>query len=102
MEIKTRIDPGQTVWWVHCTGKVHKGTVQAITICEYQGALYCHIYSPSFRINPYPTVHYSDVFPTRDAALDFAEYQTANPDGVYPRCMGCHYNMKERQHNEHT
>lgn len=92
MEIRTRIEPGETVWWVHCSNRVYKGTVQAITLCEGQGALYCHIYSPSFRINPYPTVHYSDVFPSREAAQMFAAYQKENPDSVFPRCMRCHYN----------
>ena len=23
---------------------------------------------------------------------EFAEYQKANPDDVFPKCMGCHYN----------
>ena len=94
-EIVTRIKPGDTVWWVHCTNKIYKGTVQSITLCEYQGALYCHIHSPSFRKNQYPTVHYSNVFTSRQAAEEFADYQRDNPDGVFPVCMGCHYNAKK-------
>lgn len=90
-EIVTRIKPGNTVWWVHCTGKVYKGTVESINLCEYQGALYCVLYSPSFRRNPHPVVHYSNVFTTRQSAEEFSEYQTENPDDVFPKCMGCHY-----------
>ena len=95
--IITKITPGDTVWWVHFTGRVYKGTVQAITLCEYQGALYCNIHSPSFRRNPYPVVHYSFVFLSRQAAEEYAEYQTQNPDGVFPVCMGCHYNAMLRK-----
>lgn len=95
MEIATRKVPGDVVYWVHCSGRVYKGTVQAVTLCEEQGALYCHIFSPSFHRNPYPCVHYSFVFLDRDKAKDYAAYQTENPDGVTPRCMGCHYNEKE-------
>ena len=73
-DIKTRINPGDTVWWVHCSDKVYKGTVQAMTLCESQGALYCEIYSPSFRRNPYPVVHYSNVFPSRLAADEFCKH----------------------------
>lgn len=100
MEIVTKINPGDTVWWVHCTNRVYKGTVQAITVCEPQGALYCEIHSPSFRRNPYPVVHYSEVFPSRSRAEEFAEYQAENPDHVLPMCMGCHYNMKQRREME--
>ena len=92
-EIVTKIKPGDTVWWVHCSNRVYKGTVQSIDLCEYQGALYCHIYSPSFKRNPNPTVHYSFVFPDRQGALGFAEYQSENPDHTIPMCMGCHYNF---------
>lgn len=91
-EIITKIKPGDTVSWVHCSNKVYKGTVQSITLCEEQGALYCNIYSPSFRINHYPVVHYSNVFPSRQAAEEYADYQKVNPDGVFPVCMGCHFN----------
>ena len=91
-EIITRIKPGDTVWWFSYSGKVYKGTVQAITLCEYQGALYCNIHSPSFRINQFPVVHYSNVFLSREEAEKYAEYQKENPDDVFPVCMGCHYN----------
>lgn len=91
-EIVTKIKVGDTVWWMNWKGRVIKGTVQAIQICEEQGALYCNIYSPSNRINQYPVVHYSKVFPSRDRAEEYAEYQKENPDGVFPVCMGCHFN----------
>ena len=92
-EIVTRIKPGDTVWWVHCSNRVYKGTVQSIDLCEYQGALYCHIYSPSFRRNPHPVVHYSFVFPDRQGALGFAEYQEESGGDIIPMCMGCRYNF---------
>ena len=91
-EIKTNLNVGDTVWWVHCSNRVYKGVIKDIHLCEYQGALYCNIHSPSFKINPYPVVHYSEVFGSREAAEDFAEYQKKNPDDVLPMCMGCHYN----------
>lgn len=84
--IKTKLNVGDTVWWAHCSNKIYKGTVEEISCCDYQGALYCQIYSPSFRRNPYPTVHYSNVFKSKDDAKEFAEYQKANPDGVLPMC----------------
>ena len=92
-DIKTKLNVGDTVWWVHCSNKIYKGTVEEISCCDYQGALYCQICSPSFRRNPYPTVHYSNVFKSKDDAKEFAEYQKANPDDVLPVCMGCHYNV---------
>lgn len=91
-EIVTRIKPGDTVWWVHCSNKVYKGTVQSVTLCEYQGALYCNLHSPSFRKNQFPVVHYSNVFPSRQEAEKYAEYQKQNPDSIFPVCMGCHFN----------
>ncbi len=91
-DIKTKLNVGDTVWWVHCSNKIYKGTVEEISCCDYQGALYCQIYSPSFKRNPYPTVHYSNVFKSKDDAKEFAEYQKENPDDVFPKCMGCHYN----------
>ena len=91
-EIVTKSKQGDTVWWVNWKGRVIKGTVLAIQLCEESGALYCNIYSPSHRINQYPVVHYSEVFLSRGKAEEFAEYQKENPDNVFPRCMGCHYN----------
>ena len=100
VEIVAALQPGDTVYFVHSntfklSGKrasVIKATIQSIDLCEYQGALYCNLYAPSFRRNQHPTVHYSKVFKTRDAAREFAEYMDANPDDVFPVCMGCHYN----------
>lgn len=96
-EIKTNINVGDTVWWVHCTGRIFEGVVGDIHCCDYQGALYCGIYSPSFKINPYPTVHYSCVFLTKAKAQEFADYQKENPDDVFPKCMGCHYNSAKME-----
>lgn len=90
-EIRTMYNVGDTVWWVHCSGRVFKGIIENIACCDYQGALYCEIHSPSFKVNPHPTVHYSFVFSSRKAAQEFAEYQKQNPDAVFPKCMGCHY-----------
>jgi len=100
--IKTKLNPGDCIWWVHCSGRVYKGTIEEITCCDYQGALYCQIVSPSFKINPTPIVHYSNVFDTRERALEFAEYQKKNPDDVLPMCMGCHYNDFCKQPAEDT
>lgn len=95
-ELKTKLNVGDTVWWVHCSNKVYKGTIMEINLCEYQGALYCVLRSPSFKINTTPNVHYSNIFPTRETAEEFAEYQKENPDGVFPMCMGCHYAWNRR------
>lgn len=91
-DIKTKLNIGDTVWWVNCSNKVYKGTIKEIVCCDYQGALYCGIYSPSYRRNINPVVHYSSVFESREKAQKFAEYQKENPDDVFPKCMGCHYN----------
>ena len=99
-EIQTKLNIGDVVWWVHCSGMVDQGVIEGITCCDYQGALYCHIYSPSFRLNPYPTVHYSYVFKSKDEAKDFSKYQRENPDSLVPMCMGCHYAMGNREAKE--
>ena len=39
-DIKTKLNVGDTVWWVHCSNKIYKGTVEEISCCDYQGALY--------------------------------------------------------------
>ena len=74
-DIKTKLNVGDTVWWVNCSNKVYKGTIKEIVCCDYQGALYCGIYSPSYRRNTNPVVHYSSVFKSREEAQKFAEYQ---------------------------
>lgn len=99
-EIKTALNIGDTVWWVHCSSRVYKGTIEGISCCDYQGALYCHINSPTFKRNPYPTVHYSSVFSTQKEAKEFVKYQKENPDGVLPKCMGCHYSWSRREGKE--
>lgn len=91
-DIKTKLNVGDTVWWVNYSNKVYKGTIKEIVCCDYQGALYCDIYSPSYRRNTNPVVHYSSVFESREKAQKFADYQEENPDDVFPKCMGCHYN----------
>lgn len=35
--IKTKLNVGDTVWWVHCSNKIYKGTVEEISCCDYQG-----------------------------------------------------------------
>lgn len=100
IEIVAELQPGDTVYYIHdnafkISGKrtsVIKATIQSIDLCEYQGALYCNLYAPSFRRNQHPTVHYSRIFKTRSDAQDYADYVDENPDGVWPVCMGCHYN----------
>lgn len=91
-DIKTKLNVGDTIWWVDCFNKVYKGTIKEIVCCDYQGALYCGIYSPSCRQNTNPIVHYSFVFESREKAQKFAEYLEETPDEVFPKCMGCHYN----------
>ena len=39
-----------------------------------------------------PILQNSSVFESREKAQKFAEYQEENPDDVFPKCMGCHYN----------
>lgn len=36
-DIKTKLNVGDTVWWVHCSNKIYKGTVKEILCCDYQG-----------------------------------------------------------------
>jgi hypothetical protein len=90
--IKTRFNPGDRIWWVHCTGRIYEGIIGEIHCCDYQGALYCEVASPSFKVNPFPTVHYSNIFKTEQEAKEYSQYQTENPDDVVPMCMSCHYN----------
>ena len=100
MEIKTNHKVGDTVYWVHGTNKlmIYKGTIEEISLCEYQGALYCLLHSPTFKINPYPNVHYSHVFHTREQAEEFREAVKAakGNESLYPVCYGCRYAWKGR------
>ena len=106
-DIKTKINVGDEVWWVHEGIQVrkYKGTVVDISLCEYQGALYCVIHSPTFKINPNPCVHYSEVFKTKEEAEKFRKNiknlkdRNFEPeDGfkfhVYPMCFGCYHYWK--------
>lgn len=91
---------GDSVWWVHCSGRVYRGRIESIDLCEYQGALYCVLHSPDFKVNQNPVVHYSNVFRTRSEAREFARYQKRNPDNVFPMCIGCHYHYsREKESN---
>lgn len=104
MEIKTNIKVGDTVWWVkdrwqkNGTKKfvVYEATVEKITLCEYQGALYCELHSPGFKLNPYPNVHYSFVFSTKEMAEDFKEAMKTIPKDSMPMCWGCNYAWRGR------
>ena len=103
MEIATYIKPQDNVFWVkertYKGGKrfqVYKATVEEIHLCEYQGALYCTLYCPDFKINPYPTVHYSYVFKSRENAEDFAEQMKEISKNNMPMCYGCEYAWKGR------
>jgi hypothetical protein len=102
--INTKHNVGDKVWWVHCSGRVYGGTIKDITCCDYQGFLYCLIESPTFKVNPFPVVHYSNVFKTKEEAKKYAKYQKRNPDDVVPMCMSCHYNdfLKQREKIEPT
>ena len=83
---------GDTVYWVHCTNRVYKGTVCEYSFCESQGAVYLHIHSPLFRKNTYPTVHYSFCFKNKDEAKEFAEDMQAN--GTFcKRCSRCEFDV---------
>lgn len=103
MEIKSNINVGDTVYWVKDKytrdGKrriIQEAVVEEITLCEYQGALYCTLNCPTNKINPNPVVHYSFVFPTREMAKDFADFLKSNP--VFPpMCYGCNYAFRARQ-----
>ena len=94
--IKTMHNVGDEVWWVHCSCRVYEGTIEEISCCDYQGALYCILNSPSFKINPFPNVHYSNVFKTKEEAKEYAKFQKRNK-GILPMCMSCHYNEWLRQ-----
>ena len=94
MRIKLQID--QVVYWVHCTNKVYKGTIKEYSFCENQGAVYLSIHSPSFRINPYPTVHYSHCFASKERALEFAE--ALKEEGSFvKRCDRCEFENKFKE-----
>lgn len=96
MDIKTNKKPGDTVYWVKDGIKqwrVYKATIEAISLCEYQGALYCELFCPEFKINPHPTVHYSFVFLTKARAEDFKKEarKMKDKEGIMPVCFGCNY-----------
>ena len=111
IQLNTQLNPGDSVWWVHehgPGGRVCKfqGTIKRIELCEYQGALYCVIDCPSFKWNPMPVVHYSDVFKDKTDAEEFRKtikklkeqkYEDKNgflPKHVYPMCFGCYHQYK--------
>lgn len=98
MEIRTNKRIGDKVWWVHRTKdrwRIFEGTIEDISLCEYQGALYCHLYSPAFKVNPHPTVHYSYVFCTKEEAESHREVLKASDNSI-PMCDGCKYAWRGR------
>ena len=114
IQLKTQLNPGDSVWWVHehgPGGRVCKfqGTIERIELCEYQGALYCVIDCPSFKRNPMPVVHYSFVFADKDEAEQFRQtikllkdknFKVGNTEfttTVYPKCFGCYHQYKNRR-----
>ena len=100
MEIKTGIKIGDPVFWVKDrytkSGKkrfmIYPATVKSIRLCEYQGALYCELDSPAFKLNPNPVVHYSFVFPTKEEAAEFRSAVRGSTS--YRKCWGCEYAWK--------
>lgn len=103
MEIKTNIKAGDKVWWVkkRYTKKgevfrVYEATVENIQLCEYQGALYCELYCPDFKLNPCPVVHYSFVFSTKEKAEDYREVMKNLSKESVPMCWGCKYAWQGR------
>lgn len=91
--IDAKIKVGDKVFWVHCSGRVYAGTVEELRLCEYQGSVYANLYSPTFKLNTYPTVHYSHLFSTKEKAKDFAKY--VKQASTVPMCEGCRYHFKE-------
>ena len=91
-EIKTGLKVGDIVWWVHCTNKVYKGEIKELSFCEGQGAVYCHIYSPTFRINPYPAVHYTNCFSSKEEAKEAVKWLNDNERHGMIRCDRCKLN----------
>ena len=98
MEIRTNKHIGDKVWWVHRIKdrwRIFEATIEDISLCEYQGALYCQLYSPAFKINPHPTIHYSYVFCTKEEAESHREVMKAS-DNYIPMCDGCKYAWRGR------
>jgi hypothetical protein len=90
-EIKTRINVGDTVYWIHHSNKVYKGIVEGMHMCEGQGAIYCSIHSPMFKINPYPNVHYSFCYKEKERAVEASEYLKQEEESL-KRCDRCKLN----------
>ena len=55
-----------------------------------------------------PTIGTESAEELPQEAEEYAEYQRANPDAVFPVCMGCHFNamrnaiIEEGETHEHT
>ena len=90
-EIRTRINVGDTVYWIHCSNKVYKGIVQEMHMCEGQGAIYCSIHSPLFKLNQYPNVHYSNCYKEKARAIETANY-LKQEETFMKRCDRCKLN----------
>lgn len=99
-DIKTKLNVGDTVWWVNCSNKVYKGTIKEIVCCDYQGALYCGIYSPSYRRNTNPVVHYSSVFESREKAQNLQSIRKKTLTMCFPSVWGATTMRSKRADND--
>ena len=94
-----KIKVGDTVFWVHCSNRVYEGKVEQCSICDYQGAIYLELYSPKFKLNPFPNVHYSHCFLKQEDAREFAS--TLKREGKNAmRCDRCRYEFSKRPVHE--
>lgn len=88
------IKVGDFVYWVHCSNRVYKGEVKRIDFCENQGAIYLILHSPTFKINPYPCVHYTHCFISKEEAHELAR-ELKRADTTQMRCDRCKFEFKE-------
>jgi len=105
MEIRTNTKIGDKVYWIKdkfnkdgtIRWMMYEATVENISLCEYQGALYCELHCPSHKVNPYPVVHYSYVFHTKEEAeAHRKEMKNLRRYKDFPMCDGCKYAWKGR------
>lgn len=91
---------GKKVYWIASDNKVRVGTVLDVSLCEYQGALYLELNSPTFKKNPYPTVHYSNCFSTRDEADELARELRDTKGWGLKRCDRCEFEYRKAMTKE--
>ena len=103
IEIKTGLKAGDKVWWIHCSNRIYYGTIKEFAFCEGQGAVYCYIDSPTFKLNPYPTVHYTHCFSTKEEAKDVVKYLKEEEKHGMIRCDRCKFNeqYKDAVHDKY-